>query len=78
MPGETPETGTWMLSEDGSVLTLSLAFLQDDDLQDLVFDVQTLTDTSLILTTALENKDDFDGDGEEDTLAAALILHLSK
>lgn len=68
------DTGTWSLSTDGNTLTMD----PDNSQEDLVFEVQTLTNTSLILLYEEEIQDDLDMDGEEDTLVAQLIIDLAK
>jgi hypothetical protein len=73
VPNEAAETGNWMLSEEGTTLTI------DEGTQDeIVFEVDTLTDTSLVLSIEIVEQDDIDQDGEVDTLVAKFILNLSK
>lgn len=75
---ESPETGSWTLDSSGSLLTLSGVSLQAFDLQNLEFDVQTLTTTSLVLSTVTEIIEDFDQNGEDDILTADILLNFSK
>lgn len=72
---DSPETGTWTLSEDGSTLTLV-----DSDMDSDVLMISKLTASSLIIKLQDEDEDvDLDGDDqEESTMIISVEVTLSK
>lgn len=73
VPNEAAETGQWMLNTDGTILTID-----EGTQEEIAFEVDTLTETSLVLSIETTEQDDIDQDGEVDTLVAKFILNLSK
>lgn len=73
LPNENPDTGTWVVNSNGTVLTLD-----EGTNEESVFTINSLTSNALNLSVEQNEAEDLNEDGTNETLVANVSLSLTK
>ena len=72
--GDAPESGTWALSNENTILTIAI----DGEDENMVFDVITLTSSLLTIEQTQTELEDMDQDGTDETMKMKMTMSFSK